>query len=219
MQSTPSNWRRYCFIHADVEKKSQSKGRPRKYFTLEERRAAHVISQTQYINRRKPPPYSHTQGTGEQEWHTPDVYLHAVRQILGTIGLDPASSDEAQQTVQASRYFTAQDNALLQAWSGRVFLNPPYTQPLIEHFVIRLVNEVRAGHVSEAILLTHNCTNTKWFHAAASGAAVLCLTRDRIIFIDTKGQQVAPTQVLVFFYFGSCVEPFADVFRPFGIIR
>ena len=207
------------FRHADGDHNSRRRGRPQKYFTPEERRAAHVISQTKYLNSRKPPLPVRSPGARRDDWYTPEVYLNAVRAVLGGIDLDPASSLEAQQRVQAARYFTAADNGLLQAWSGRVFLNPPYSQPLIEHFVIRLVNEVQAGHVREALLLTLNHTETKWFHVAESAAAALCLTKGRIKFVDARGQRVAPPQGQLFVYFGGQVERFRKVFRAFGSIR
>jgi hypothetical protein len=207
------------FSHVDVDKKPRQAGRPQKYFTKEERRAAHVVSQTKSRNRRKPLLRVCSQGARTDEWYTPAVYLDAVRAVLGGIDLDPASSLEAQQRVQAARYFTAVDNGLLQASSGRVFLNPPYSQPLIEHFAIRLVNEVQAGHVREAILLTLNNTETKWFDAAGSAATALCLPKGRIKFVDARGQLVAPPQGQVFLYFGGQVERFREVFRLFGIIR
>jgi phage N-6-adenine-methyltransferase len=187
-------------------------GRPRIYASVAEKKRA-------YRARKKRAKYFRTQFTGEQEWYTPVQYLDAVRQVLGVIELDPASSDEAQQTVQATRYFTAQENGLSHAWGGRIFLNPPYTQPLIEHFVTRLVEEFHQSHVQEAILLSHNYTDTKWFHRAESAAACLCFTRGRIKFIDTKGNRAAPPQGQVFFYFGRNPERFTEVFAQFGTIR
>jgi phage N-6-adenine-methyltransferase len=201
----------------NVDRKS---GRPPKYRTAEQRQRAHVESQTAYRRRRKhETKYFRANFTGDQEWYTPAEYIHAARQVLGTIDLDPASSDGAQATVQAQRFYTAKDNALVRAWSGKVWLNPPFTQPLIEHFVVRLVAEVQAGHVTEAILLTHNYTDTKWFHAAEAAASCICFTRGRIKFVDTKGNRAAPTQGQAFFYFGAHVEQFSAVFGPLGMIR
>ena len=68
-------------------------------------------------------------GTGENEWHTPQKYIEATRKVLGSIELDPASSDKAQEIVRAKRYFTVEDNGLNQSWKAEtVFLNPPYWQ-------------------------------------------------------------------------------------------
>jgi DNA N-6-adenine-methyltransferase (Dam) len=197
-----------------VDENSRRRGRPAKYHTPAERQRAHVQSQTAYRQRL----YFRVQCSGEHEWYTPAPYLEAVRQVLGTIDLDPASSHQAQAMVQATRYFTAKDLAFCHAWGGRVFLNPPYSQPLIGDFVTRLVEEVKASHVVEAILLTHNSTDAKWFQVAELVAACLCFTRTRIKFVDTHGHRMSPTQGQAFFYFGSHAERFAQVFSAFGSI-
>ena len=105
-------------------------------------------------------------GTGENEWFTPVEFLDVARDVLGEFDLDPASSDKAQKRVQASQYFTLQDDGLEHEWLGRVWLNPPYVQPFIARFVVKMVAERRAGRVTAAIMLTHNYTDTAWFHEA-----------------------------------------------------
>ena len=76
--------------------------------------------------------------------------------MLGEIDLDPASNAIAQQTVRASNYFTRDDDALAKPWEGRVWLNPPYAQPLINQFVQKLVGEFAAGRVSSRRWMPHS---------------------------------------------------------------
>jgi phage N-6-adenine-methyltransferase len=157
-------------------------------------------------------------GTGENEWHTPEEYLAAARDVLGEFDLDPASTALAQLTVRATRYFTRQMGGLRQPWHGRVWLNPPYTQPLIADFVRKLVTEVRAGHITAAILLTHNYTDTGWFHEAASACTAICFTRGRVRFINPSGELAAPTQGQAFLYFGAEPKAFAERFATVGFV-
>ena len=159
------------------------------------------------------------ENTGENEWYTPAQYVEAARQAMGGIDLDPASSIQAQKIVQAEKYFTASDNGLNQEWHGRVWMNPPYAQPLIQHFIEKLIAEARAGRVEQAIVLTHNSTDTLWFHRLESIADRLCFTRGRIAFIDPQADRCSPTQGQTFFYIGKRREPFSDVFREIGFIR
>ena len=77
-----------------------------------------------------------TENTGEFERYTPAQYIEAARRVLGEIDLDPASCEIAQRTVKAVEYFTAKDDGLEQEWHGRVWLNPPYAQPVIAQFVL-----------------------------------------------------------------------------------
>ena len=160
-----------------------------------------------------------TQFTGEQEWYTPLVYIEAAKLVMGGIDLDPASSVNAQETVQAAHFFTAEANGLAQEWHGRVWLNPPYTQPFIEQFMSKLVTEYALGHVREAIALTHNYTDTAWFHTTEAIAARICFTKGRIRFLDPTGKPAAPTQGQAFFYLGTHPELFERTFGSFGFIR
>ncbi|MFZ1413665.1 MAG: DNA N-6-adenine-methyltransferase [Defluviicoccus sp.] len=157
--------------------------------------------------------------TGENEWYTPAPYIEAARACLGSIDLDPASAPAAQETVRAAHFFTRDDDGLKHEWRGRVWLNPPYAQPDITHFIDKLLGEVAAGRATEAILLTHNYTDTGWFHAAAGQCAALCFTRGRIRFVGAGGEIAAPTQGQAFFYFGPGLERFRASFASFGFIR
>lgn len=159
-----------------------------------------------------------TFGTGENEWYTPNEFIDAAREVLGEIDLDPASSDAAQAVVQASRYFTKADDGLKQNWDGRVWLNPPYAQPYIADFVSKMVGERRAGRVTSGVMLTHNYTDTSWFHAAAGIADAICFTRGRIKFYDASGGTAAPTQGQAFFYFGDEASKFAETFARVGFV-
>jgi phage N-6-adenine-methyltransferase len=158
------------------------------------------------------------EGTGENEWFTPAQYVAAARKVMGAIDLDPATHRVAQEAIQATECFTREDDALAREWRGRVWLNPPYAQPLIGQFVGKLVEEIEAGRVKQAVLLTHNYTDTAWFHAAQAGAAMICFTRGRIKFVDINGDDCAPTQGQSFFYYGPRVDRFRREFAPFGFV-
>jgi len=158
------------------------------------------------------------QGTGQNEWYTPDEYLEAAREVMGGITLDPASSDLAQQKVRAEFYFTADDDGLTKDWRGNVWLNPPYAQPLISQFVAKMVDEISAGNIDQAIMLTHNYTDTRWFQASADACSGICFTRGRIAFVDPDGNKAAPTQGQAFFYFGDNADKFCELFSGFGFV-
>jgi phage N-6-adenine-methyltransferase len=159
-----------------------------------------------------------TAGTGENEWYTPAEIIQAVRGVLGGIDLDPASSEQAQKTVQALRYFTLKDDGLEQDWRGTVWLNPPYAQPFIENFADKMIAEIKALHVTSAIMLTHNYTDTAWFHKLAAGADAICFTKGRIRFEAPDGTLAAPTQGQAFFYFGNQTARFLQVFTTIGFV-
>ena len=158
------------------------------------------------------------QGTGENEWYTPQEHIDAAYKVLGAIDLDPASSEIANQRVQAGQIFTIADDGLTKEWGGKVWMNPPYAQPHIANFIEKLASEYEAGRVTEAIALTHNYTDTQWFHRAALSCAAICFTRGRIGFLSPEGKRAAPTQGQAFFYYGSKVEQFIEAFCRIGFV-
>jgi phage N-6-adenine-methyltransferase len=143
----------------------------------------------------------------DDEWFTPPKIMDAVRDVLGTIDLDAASCDQAQQTVQATRYFTIEDDGLKQEWAGRVWLNPPFSHPLNIHFVNKLIAEVASGRVSEAIMLV-NILPSAWLQDAVEACSSVCFSRDRLRFTHQTGKVQNNKHILGIFFFGPDVEKF-----------
>lgn len=156
--------------------------------------------------------------SGENEWYTPAEYIEMARQVLGSIDLDPASSEAANRVVQAGQFFTHKSDGLKQEWRGNVWMNPPYAQPLISQFAGKLVDEHEAGNVASAIVLTNDCTDTGWFHRLATASSAICFIRGRIRFVSTDGEKGTPTQGQAFFYFGQALDDFAAVFTKIGFV-
>lgn len=61
------------------------------------------------------------------EWLTPLPILDLVREVLGDLDLDPASSEQANERVGARDYFTCDSDGLSSVWpdAGTVYLSPP----------------------------------------------------------------------------------------------
>lgn len=157
-------------------------------------------------------------GTGENEWYTPQEHIERARTVLGGIDLDPATSELANQVVRAEKIFTAKDDGISREWHGRVWLNPPYAQPAIAYFADKMASEYESGRVSAAIALTHNYTDTAWFHRLANACDAICFTRGRIAFESPSGEKAAPTQGQSFFYFGDNHAAFRSAFGSVGVV-
>jgi hypothetical protein len=162
-----------------------------------------------------------THNSGKIDWYTPTAELELVREVLGTIDLDVASSAAANKRVRAKRYFSLAADALgpRRRWRGRVFMNPPYRRDLCAAFVERLLAEYAAGHVTEAIVLTNNCTETEWGQKLVRMAAAVCFVSGRISFDDAAGgPSQSPLQGQMYCYLGRTPFRFLDVFRHRGVV-
>lgn len=159
---------------------------------------------------------SSVQGSKEKqdEWYTPAQFIESARKVMGGIDLDPATSEYAQETVKAINYYT--EDALEKEWSGRVWLNPPFTDVL--KFADKLILHLVTGEVTQSIMLTNNNTDTLWWHQLATNADKICFTRGRISFYNRAGEAKGNTNGQTFFYFGKRLVKFTDEFSRYGIV-
>jgi len=154
--------------------------------------------------------------SGNNEWYTPPEYIEAARAVMGDIDCDPASSDIANAAIKAKTYYTAADDGLSKEWRGRVWMNPPYAQPLITEFCETLASRTDTT-VSEACVLVNNATETGWYSALLNKARAVCFIKGRIKFIDVNGKASgAPLQGQTVLYFGNNTDGFTRHFGRFG---
>lgn len=155
--------------------------------------------------------------SGENEWYTPPEYIEAAREVMGSIDLDPASCETAQQNVKARRFFTVDDDGLSRKWDGNVWLNPPYGKDVIGLFASKAVDESR--RFEQAVVLVNNATDTAWFHQLASVASAVCFIRGRVKFLDKSGKPAnTPVQGQAVLYIGHDSMKFRSVFSRFGLV-
>lgn len=145
------------------------------------------------------------QGYDKNEWCTPALYVEKVRNVLGVIDLDPTSTDAAQSTVQAVKYYTKNNSCLKHDWHGNVYMNPPYSPCdglTISTFVDKFVHEYRENRIS-GIVLTNNDTDRTWWVALWSNCSLFCNTIGRIRFVHPERTADSPRQGQTFFLFGT----------------
>jgi ParB family chromosome partitioning protein len=156
--------------------------------------------------------------SGDNEWYTPERYIEAALEVMGSIDLDPASCELANRTVKAIEIFTEQDNGLTKAWGGNVWMNPPYAQPLIAQFAEKITASVESGSVKQSCVLVNNATETAWFQRMMEKASAVCFPAGRVRFLDQDGKPGAPLQGQAIIYFGNHLAEFEQAFSPLGFV-
>jgi phage N-6-adenine-methyltransferase len=156
--------------------------------------------------------------SGENEWYTPLKFIESARLVMGSITLDPASSNEANEIVKAETIYTKEDDGLTKSWFGNVWLNPPYSQPLISHFSNKLIKEL--SNISQACVLTNNATETEWYQRMLEKCDAVCFIKGRVKFLDLNGEATgAPLQGQSVMYFGENINEFTAEFSKYGICK
>ena len=112
------------------------------------------------------------------EWYTPPEIINS----LGRFDLDPAAPEETWYT--AEKCYTKKQDGLRQEWFGRVWLNPPYSNPDIREFM-----EKMAEH-GNGIALVFNRCDSAWIHSFVfEKADAMLFLRKRIKFYRPDGTQ------------------------------
>lgn len=114
----------------------------------------------------------HSHRAGTVEWLTPPAVIAA----LGPFDIDPCAPI-VQPYPTARRVLTARDNGLTQKWNGRVWLNPPYANGVIEKWLARM-----ADHDHGTALIFARTETEAFFRHVWERAAALLFMRGRINF-------------------------------------
>jgi hypothetical protein len=113
------------------------------------------------------------------DWYTPPYIFEA----LGLeFDLDPCAPVGGVPWVPALNHFSEVDDGLIQPWFGRVWLNPPYSQPwpwldrLREH--------------GNGVALVPADTATRGFQRSAPSSDAACFLNGRVTFLQPGNDNV-----------------------------
>ena len=111
-----------------------------------------------------------------EEILSPPAVLKDVRLALGTIDLDPCSSETAQKEVQATAWYGAGEGGLERPWEGAVYAFPPLDR--VPTFALKVLGELDRGRVARAALLAPFDLTDSWLDR------VLAHDRFRVVVIE-----------------------------------
>jgi len=181
------------------------------------------------------------------EFITPPLILDAVYALLGSIELDPLSSDLAQEHVNADHYLTPMDDGFntTTPWEGKVYCFPPtglwHHDKKIDKFRLShtySVNSVSGptlafqkmlsyychGHIHEGLMYANNLELIRMDQRTLDFPVCIPSFRPRLLRYDGETLEIKDSEAGVFIYFPNVdhptqsIEDFAKVFDRFGRI-
>jgi phage N-6-adenine-methyltransferase len=129
------------------------------------------------------------------EWGTPPD-LFAQLDAKYHFNLDAAATAE---NAKCARYFTHADDGLLQTWTGRVWLNPPYGMDAAK-WLHKAYLSARDGTAEVVVCLVPARTDLKWWHQWAAKGEIEYLA-GRLRFVGPEGVESSapfPSALVVF---------------------
>jgi len=92
------------------------------------------------------------------EQYTPSSFFGPLNREF-RFTMDPCATAES---AKCKAFYTKKDNGLSRPWSGRVWLNPPYSN--IGAWLAKAIEELKSGRVTKVVALLPAWTDRKWWH-------------------------------------------------------
>jgi phage N-6-adenine-methyltransferase len=124
------------------------------------------------------------------DWETPQWLFDALNTVW-RFDLDVCATPE---NAKCSKYYTPQDNGLIQPWEGRCWMNPPYGRE-IRKWAEKAFREFEAGSAITVGLLPVR-TDAIWWHAFVQGKARVDYLRGRLQYEGAQHNAPFPSALV-----------------------
>ena len=125
----------------------------------------------------------------KMDWETPD-YLFLGLDFEFGFTLDVAATPK---NAKCSRYYTREDDGLVQPWEGVCWMNPPYGRE-VGNWMRKACEEAQRGVTTVALVPAR--TDTRWWHETAMKHEIRFLAR-RLSFKGSNNKAPFPCAVVV----------------------
>ncbi len=131
--------------------------------------------------------------SNSNEWATPVKFYEELNKEFN-FTLDPCATKE---NAKCSKYYTKEDNGLIQDWGGEVvFCNPPYAREL--PLWVKKCYEEHKKHGITVVMLIPARTDTRYFHEYIYNKSEIRFIKGRLKFNDCKQSAPFPSMVVVY---------------------
>jgi phage N-6-adenine-methyltransferase len=123
-------------------------------------------------------------------WSTPQDLFNKLNKEFG-FTLDVCATKE---NAKCDRFYTVEDDGLVQLWDGVCWMNPPYGRA-IKFWMERAYQASLEG--STVVCLVPSRTDTAWWHDYSMKGEIRFL-RGRLKFGDAKNNAPFPSAIVIF---------------------
>jgi len=128
----------------------------------------------------------------KDEWSTAQDFFDGLNKQYN-FTLDPCAT---AQNTKCPKFYTQDDNGLIQDWSGNsVYVNPPYSN--VKEWVNKALQESRKPNTTIVMLVAAR-TDTKFFHDYCTKANQIFFIKGRLKFGGSTNSAPFPSMVVVF---------------------
>lgn len=118
----------------------------------------------------------------KDEWYTPLSVIEYVKEQMGHIDLDPATTARNAKLMEIPNFYTEETNGLDKPWYGKVWLNPPFSNK--KEWIRKARQEIDNGNCERIFILLPMAFETMLWQEQILGKAIIHIPNRRISFID-----------------------------------
>lgn len=100
-----------------------------------------------------------------------------------------------RENAKCEKFYSLDENALIQEWNGTCFMNPPYGRA-IGQWVKKAYESAQKG--ATVVCLLPARTDTAWFHSYCMKSSDVRFCRGRLHFSESKNSAPFPSCIVVF---------------------
>ena len=128
--------------------------------------------------------------SGRDDWETPQFLFDGLNAEFG-FEVDVCATVE---NAKCKRYFTPEDDGLVQEWKGTCWMNPPYGR-VIGRWIQKAFEASLGGAL--VVCLVPARTDTRWWHKYAMRGEIRYL-RGRLRFGNSDNSAPFPSAIVIF---------------------
>lgn len=128
----------------------------------------------------------------KDDWETPKYLYNKLNEEFN-FTLDPCCTIH---TKKCEKYFTIEDDGLIQPWFGTVFMNPPYGRG-ISKWMEKAKYECDNNNVTIVCLVPAR-TDTKWWHNYSMKSSEIRFLSKRLTFEGANNKATFPAALVIF---------------------